>query len=84
MSQNKTLEQKIDQNAAHISDLRLATRIILHDRIKHLAKAHIKDGVISFADRSDLVAMHKVYHEDLGGNGNLDALMTDIFKLKLE
>lgn len=59
-------------------------RILLYDRIKHLGKSYLRRGSISFEEREDLNAMHQVYHNELGGNGDLDALMKAVFELNLE
>lgn len=59
-------------------------RIILHDRIKYLAKCYIKAGEIAIDDREDLLEMHRIYHNSLGGNGNLDAVMAQVLELNLK
>ena len=61
----------------------VADRTILYDRIKHLAKAHIKRRWISVEDYEDLKRMHKVYHDELNGNGFLDALMIEVDGLEI-
>ena len=60
----------------------VADRTILYDRIKYLAKAHIKREWITVEDYEDLKRMHKVYHDDLNGNGFLDALMAEVDELE--
>lgn len=60
----------------------IADRTILYDRIKYLAKAHIKRSWISVEDYEDLKRMHKVYHDELSGNGFLDALMAEVDELE--
>lgn len=55
-------------------------RILLYDRIKHLAKSYIARGWITTEELEDLMQMHKVYH-DLGGNGYLDKLMEQVHRL---
>ena len=60
----------------------MADRTILYDRIKHLAKSYIKRGWISVEEYEDLKRMHKVYHDELGGNGFLDANMEEVNKLE--
>ena len=32
----------------------------------------------------DLIQMHKIYHDDLEGNGYLDKVMADVQKLKIK
>ena len=65
-----------------VNALIVADRTILYDRIKHLAKAYIKRGWISMEEYEDLKRMHKVYHDDLNGNGFLDSIMDDVDRLE--
>ena len=65
-----------------VNALIVADRTILYDRIKHLAKAYIKRDWISVEEYEDLKRMHKVYHDDLGGNGFLDSIMAAVDKLE--
>lgn len=60
-----------------------ANRVILHDRIKYLGKAHIAKGEITAEDLEDIMNMHRCYHNDLGGNGFLDNLMEQVCKLRI-
>ncbi|MCL2665760.1 MAG: hypothetical protein FWE82_09110 [Defluviitaleaceae bacterium] len=62
----------------------LALRVILHDRIKYLARVHITEGTVSFEDRRDIFEMHSIYHDGLQGNGNLSALMDAFSKLPIK
>ena len=57
----------------------LVDRMILYDRIKHLAKSYIARGSITIEEHEDLLAMHELYHDKdkLNGNGFLDGLMRD-------
>lgn len=71
----------IEELSKMVSSLIVADRTILYDRIKHLAKSYIKRGWISVEEYEDLKRMHKVYHDDLEGNGFLDALMAEVAKL---
>ena len=65
-----------------VGALIVADRTILYDRIKHLAKTYIKCGWISVEDYEDLKRMHKVYHDELNGNGFLDDLMSEVAELE--
>lgn len=65
-----------------VNALIVADRTILYDRIKHLAKAYIKRDWISVEEYEDLKRMHKVYHDDLDGNGFLDAIMDEVDHLE--
>ena len=59
-------------------------KILLYDKIKYLAKEHIGAREISAEDLEDLMAMHKIYHNDLGGNGYLDSLMASVKRLPIK
>lgn len=65
-----------------VNSLIVADRTILYDRIKHLAKSYIKRGWISVEEYEDLKRMHQVYHDELNGNGFLDAVMAEVEKLE--
>ena len=65
-----------------VNSLMVADRTILYDRIKHLAKAYIRRGWIYMEEYEDLDRMHQVYHDELKGNGFLDAIMSDVRKLE--
>lgn len=65
-----------------VNSLIVADRMILYDRIKHLAKAYIKRGWISVEEYEDLKRMHSVYHNELNGNGFLDNIMEEVNKLE--
>lgn len=66
-----------------VDSLIVADRTILYDRIKHLAKSYIKRKWVSVEEYEDLKRMHKVYHDDLGGNGFLDEIMKEVSKLEI-
>lgn len=73
--------EALEKTVGHLAE---GQRIILHDRIKYLAKCYIKDGEIAMDDREDLLEMHRIYHNALGGNGNLDAVMAQVLELNLK
>ena len=58
-------------------------RMLLYDRIKHLGKSYIERGNITAEELEDLISMHNIYHDDLGGNGFLDAIMSSVKSLKI-
>ena len=58
-------------------------RQLLYDRIKYLCKEHIARGYIASNDLEALSRMHKIYHDDLDGNGFLDDLMAEVRRLKI-
>lgn len=61
-----------------------ALRYLMLYIIQERAKQHIKDGCISLDDRRGLHHWHDLYHNGLGGNGDADALMTQVDKLPLD
>ena len=58
-------------------------RQLLYDRIKYLCKEHIARGYIASNDLEDLSRLHKIYHDDLAGNGFLDDLMAEVRRLEI-
>lgn len=61
-----------------------ACRVLLYDRIKHLAKTYISRGYITAEELEDLIAMHECYHTALRGNGFLDDLMAQVRRLPIK
>jgi len=64
--------------------LKRALKYDMLDRIRYLGQAYIRDGEIDYDDRRILHCMHRSYHEDLGGNGDLDTLMKEVDLLPLK
>lgn len=60
------------------------TRMLLYDRIKYLGRKHLAKGEIASEDLEDLIAMHRVYHDELDGNGYLDTLMHNVKNLRIK
>lgn len=75
-------EQELDDIKNNVRSLAHGQKTILHDRIKYLGRCYIKDEAIRLDDREDLLKMHDAYHQ-LGGNGNLNALIDDVLELPL-
>lgn len=71
----------LEQQNANQSE---ALKYIMYDRIRFLGQAYIAEGKIDFDDRRILNAMHKVYHNGLNGNGDLDELMKAVNALPLK
>jgi hypothetical protein len=74
--------REIEQLQETVNHLIVADRTLLYDRIKHLAKTYIKREYITVEEYEDLERMHKVYHDDLNGNGFLDDIMKEVKKLE--
>ena len=73
---------EIKQLQDTVDALVVANRMMLYDRIKHLAKTYIKRSYITVEEYEDLKRMHKVYHNEMNGNGFLDGLMNEIEELE--
>lgn len=61
-----------------------ALRYIMLYIIQERAKQHIREGSITLEDRRSLHHWHDLYHNGLGGNGDADALMGQVDKLRLD
>lgn len=61
-----------------------ALRYIMLYIIQERAKQHIRDGCITLEDRRSLHHWHKLYHDGLGGNGDADALISQVDRLPLD
>ncbi len=60
------------------------TCMILYDRIKFLGKKYIAEGEIEADALEDLIEMHRIYHDELAGNGYLDTLMAQVKQLHIK
>lgn len=58
-----------------INDIKETLKIILVYDIQEIATRFIKEGNVTLDERRRLHAMHKAYHDNLNGNGDLDDLM---------
>ncbi len=59
------------------------TRVLLYDRIKFLGKSYIAGKEIDAESLEDIIEMHRIYHDELGGNGYLDTLMGQVKHLPI-
>ena len=59
-------------------------KILLYDRIKYLCEKYISLGLIPLDKLEDLMKMHGIYHDDLGGNGFLDDQMEKVKALPVK
>lgn len=60
-----------------------ATMFLTYDRIRHLCEVYIGRGQITTTELKILTDMHRCYHDDLNGNGFLDALMEQVHQLPI-
>lgn len=79
---SKEREDGIAELRKDVDDLKVGLRMLMYDRIKHLAKSYIERGYITVEELEDLIDMHKVYHGPLHGNGFLDDLMDQVRHLE--
>lgn len=77
-------EKQVKDILASVQTNTYAMRVLLRDRIKYLSRSYITVGVIAYDDRRDLFKMHGVYHNELGGNGDLDSLMQQVERLPIK
>ncbi len=61
-----------------------ALRYIMLYIIQERAKQYIKDGTITLEERRSLHHWHDLYHNGLDGNGDADALMAQVDRLRLD
>ena len=71
--------EKSEKGSAQIK----ALRYLMLYTMMQTAKGHIRDGEISMDDRRQLHKWHTLYHDGLGGNGDMDKLMAEVDKLPL-
>ena len=77
---------RLNRNAAKedkTDSVKIALRVLLYDRIKHLGKSYLARGSIHAEELEDLMSMHRVYHNELEGNGFLDELMEQVRHLPI-
>lgn len=75
--------EKTDGREKDIEALKTGLKWVLYDRIRYMGQHYINDHEVDFDDRRILNEMHKSYHEGLGGNGDLDTLMSEVNRLPL-
>ena len=56
-------------------------RWLLQDRLEHLAKHYLERGVISYDELQNWNKGHHIYHDLLGGNGDLNILKSSLTNL---
>lgn len=84
MAKIKHKQSSESNENSELQALKKGMRYLMLDRISHIGQVYIKDGSITFDDRRILNEMHKIYHNDLGGNGDLDVLMEEVNELPLK
>ena len=59
-------------------------RWLLQDRLEHLARHYLADGVVTYEEMRNWNRGHTIYHEILGGNGDLDNVKTALKQLYMK
>lgn len=73
-----------EKESETVKAIKTALKWVMYDRIRWLGQAYVRDKEVDFDDRRILHEMHNCYHNGLGGNGDLDALMDAVNKLPLK
>ena len=76
--------EKADGKDKDIEALKVGLKWVIYDRIRFLGQNYISAGGVDFDDRRVLNEMHSCYHDGLGGNGDLDNLMSQVNRLPLK
>lgn len=61
----------------------IALRQLLYISVKEHGRAYLSAGKICNEDLEDIIETHRIYHDDLKGNGYLDSLMDAVKKLPI-
>lgn len=69
--------------AQKIDGIQAALRQLLYNDIKHQSKQHLADKYISTEDLEDILEMHRIYHDELEGNGFLDSVIKQVRHLPI-
>ena len=77
--QNDRQQEQIDK----LNAIGKGVMLLELDKIKYLGLRFIRDGGITYEDRTLLHKMHDNYHKELGGNGDLDQIMEEVDELPL-
>ena len=83
LTSKKLTEEKIDELIRKVDLVIASGLVVLHDRIKHLARSHIKAGSVTYDERQDLMKLYEIYHNKLDGNGNITSLIDEFKKVPI-
>ena len=64
--------------AEKLDALYIVVRDIWYFRVKQTGREHLSRGWISTEDLEDFLNMHKIYHDDLQGNGFLNEILRQV------
>lgn len=74
----------MSDNNLLMQDIIKSNKLIMQDRIKHIASGCIKEGKITYEDRKLLHDMWDEYHNAWKGNGDLNLIIEAIDSLPLD
>lgn len=80
----KKIKQWEEDMETKVNALVNADKYIMFDRIRYLGQKYVAEKEVDFDDRRILNQMHDVYHNELGGNGDLKELMEAVNALPLK
>lgn len=75
-------KDRLDRLERLVEALIKAERQSYYCSLKALGKEYIARGEITTEELEDFMASHGIYHDTLGGNGFLDALVKDVKHVK--
>ena len=78
------LLQKSAEKRRKYTGAEAGVRMLLYDRIKCLGLRYIGEGAVCSDSLEDLIEMHRIYHDELGGNGFLDGVMDQVKALPVQ
>ena len=78
------LDTALAEQSKLLASIRHSEQLLMRDRIKSLAQEKLRQESISYEDRKLLHDMWDAYHNDWGGNGDLNLIMEAIDELTLE
>lgn len=75
---------QVEKRKAKATAETIGIRVLLENEINNLGREYMRQGFIYGDDKERLERMWRVYHCDLGGNGFLDAVMSEVKKLEVK
>lgn len=65
------------------SGVQKASRLLMKQQLRSLCSHYIQQNWIYEDELEDLIDMHKIYHDDLNGNGFLNEMMERVKDLEI-
>ena len=79
----KKQDERFDEIKQDLSHMKEAQRSSMEERIRYLVSHWYNKGMISMAEKANLIDMWKMY-VGIGGNGNLDTEMAILGSIPVE